>query len=156
MTELLPVAADQRSVPEFAALRGAIAEILEQGRTVNIVYAPTTVTHQAASEELALFRTAYPVPVSHEWTQAHPGIDVDLTGHGGGFVLPVNVAPLPQVPESRSWAPLVLLVSGWSGLGALFVTVLTGSPFAIVYVFVALVVSAFAFAAVYRDDRRPR
>jgi len=160
VTELLPVAGDQHGAPDLAALRGAVGAILDQGRAVNIVYAPTTITHQAASAELVgvdraeVARAAYPVPVSHARPQAHPGIDADLTGDR--FELPVFLAPLPEVPTSRSWAPLVLLVSGWSGLGAVFVTALTGNVFAIVYVFVALVVSALAFAKVYRDERSPR
>lgn len=155
MTELLPVVGDQRDGPDLAALRGAVAAILEQGRAVNIVYAPTTITHQAASPD-TVARGAYPVPAPYERTRPHPGIDVDLTGDDGRFALPVNVALLPPVPTSRSWAPLVLLLSGWSGLGAVFVTALTGSVFAIVYVFVALVVSALAFVKVYRNERSPR
>jgi hypothetical protein len=156
VTELLPVAEDRRDGPDLAGLHGAVAAILDQGRAVNIVYAPTTITHQAPSAELvgmdraALYEAAHSAALSHARTQPHPGIDVDLSG--GRFELPAFVAPLPEVPTSRSWAPLVLLVSGWSGLGAVFVTALTGgNPFAIAYVFVALVVSAGAFAKVYRN-----
>lgn len=160
MTEQLPVAGDRRGAPELTGLHDAVAAILDQGRSVNIVYAPTTITQQAPSAELvgvdraALHRGARPVPLSHVRPQAHPGIEVGVVD--GRFELPVFVAPLPEVPTTRSWAPLVLLVSGWSGLGAVFVTALTGNVFAIVYVFVALVVSALAFAKVYRDERSPR
>lgn len=156
MTELIPVAED-RAAAQLAALRGAIAAVLEQGRTVNIVYAPTTITHHAPPAEPApAVRAAYPVPARPARTQDHPGIDVDLTGYGAGYAVPGFVSRLPEVPESRSWAPLILLTSGWSGLGAAFAIVVTGSVFAIVYVCIALVVSAAAFVRVYRDGRGAR
>ena len=55
----------------------------------------------------------------------HPGIDVDLTGYGG-FTPPAYVAPLPAVPESRSWAPLAFLACGTAFVGSAFVTAVTG------------------------------
>jgi hypothetical protein len=158
VTEVLPVAGDQHGAPDLAALRDAVAAILDQGRAVNIVYAPTTITHQVPSAELVGMdraepaRAAYPVTLSHGRTQGHPGIDVDLTGDR--FELPAFVAPLPEVPTSRSWAPLVLLVSGWSGLGAVFAAAMTGgNAFAIGCAALALVVSGAAFCVVYRENR---
>jgi hypothetical protein len=154
VTDLLPAS-------ELASLGEALARAEAEGRAVTFVYAPT-VHHHAAEPapgsrvvvvQPAAASSRYPAPFRSERAAPHPGIDVDLTGGpGGGFALPVNVRPLPEVPESRSWAPMVLLVSGWSGLGGMFAAALTQSPFAIAYVAVALVVSAVAFSEVYRKN----
>ena len=153
MTELLPAS-------ELADVGEVLARAEAEGRAVTFVYAPT-VHHHAATPAPALApvvvvraaasTSGYPVPSRSDQSQ-HAGIDVDLTGPGARFALPVDVAPLPAVPTSRSLAPLVLLVSGWSGLGGVFAALLTGSAFAIGYVAAALVVSAAAFSEVYRKN----
>lgn len=159
MTDLLP-AANERAAPDLDALRSAVASILEQGGAVNIVYAPATTVHHhtasAAPVPVAPSVVVLPVAAGGGRGAGHPGIDVDLTGFGGEFTPPAYVTPLPAVSESRSWAPMVLLVSGWSGLGAVFAAALTQSVFAVVYVAVALTVSAGAFSVIYRRNGGPR
>lgn len=55
----------------------------------------------------------------------HPGIDITIPG----FVPPAYVPPLPPVPETRSWAPLALLVCGGGFIGSAFLTIVTaGNP----------------------------
>jgi hypothetical protein len=155
VTDLLP-AAHGRAAPDLSALGGALASILEQGRAVNIVYAPTTVHHHAASAPVPVAPSVLVLPAAAGGGNGagHAGIDVDLTGFGGEYAAPVFVAALPEVPEGRSWAPLVLLVSGWSGIGAVFATAVTGgSAVAIACVALALVVSGAAFSVVYRNNR---
>jgi hypothetical protein len=158
MSDLLPVA-NERAAPDLDALRSAVAAVLEQGRAVNIVYAPSTTIHHhttaGAPVPVAPSVVVVPAAAGGGSGSRHPGIDVDLTGYGE-FAPPVFVAPLPAVAESRSWAPMVLLVSGWSGLGGVFAAALTQSAFAVAYVVVALVVFAGAFAAVYRANGGPR
>lgn len=157
MTDLLPVA-NERAAPDLDALRTAVAAVLEQGRAVNIVYAPTTTVHHhttAAPVPVAPSVLVVPAAAGGGAGSGHPGIDVDVTGYGE-FAPPVYVAPLPAAPESRSWAPVVLMVSGWSGLGGVFAAALTQSAFAVAYVVVALVVFAGAFAVVYRANGGPR
>jgi len=53
---------------------------------------------------------------------AHPGIDVNV----GGYVPPSYVPPLAPVAETRSWAPLALLVTGTAMVASAFGTAVTG------------------------------
>lgn len=155
MTDLL-------SASELAGLGEVLARAEAEGRAVTFVYAPTTIHHAAPAPAPApsvvvqpvTVPIAWPAPARSEQPQPPLGIDVDLTGYGGGgaLVLPADVAPLPGVPTAHSWAPVVLLISGWGGLGAVFAAVLTSSPFAIGCVALALVVSATAFSEVYRKN----
>ena len=153
MTDYLPASSD------LAGLGEVLARAEAEGRAVTFVYAPTTIHHHTTTAEPVPRSAPAPVVVLQPVTAGgggdagHPGIDVDLTGYGGEYAPPVFVAPLPEVGESRSWAPMVLLVSGWSGLGGVFAAALTASPFAIAYVAIALAVSAAAFSVIYRNDR---
>jgi hypothetical protein len=146
-------------VSSLAGLGEALARAEAEGRAVTLVYAPTTIHHHTTNHLPVAATAPAPVVVTMPVRAGgggrgtgHPGIDVDLTGYGE-FTPPAYVAPLPAVQESRSWAPLVLLVSGWSGIGAVFATAVTdGSAFAIGCFALALVVSAGAFSVVYRDN----
>lgn len=150
---------ESAAIPEVLSADGstALREFLTRAQAdgaarVTVVYAPT-VTHHHAAPRLPVASAAS----GRSWTgPMHPGIDVNLSGYGGTYAPPQNPAPLPAVAERRELAPLVLLVSTWTGLGGLFVTILTGSPFAIASVFLALVVSAVAFAVNDRNGRTPR
>ena len=137
---------------DFSALGASIARAQAEGAAVTVVYAPASVTHHHHAAPAPTGSTG-PAVRPRPSGAGHPGIDVDLTGYGGAFTVPADPGPLPAVAERREWAPLVMLVSCWSGLGALFVTILTSSPFAIAYVFLALVVNAVAFAANYRNGQ---
>lgn len=137
---------------DFAALGATLARARAEGAAVTVVYAPTSVTHHHHAAPAPTGSVA-PAVRSRPSGAGHPGIDVDLTGYGGVFTVPADPGPLPTVAERREWAPLAMLVSCWSGLGAVFVTILTSSPFAIAYVFLALVVNAVAFAVNYRGGQ---
>lgn len=52
----------------------------------------------------------------------HPGINVNV----GGYVPPSYVPPLAPVAETRSWAPLALLVTGTAMVASAFGTAVTG------------------------------
>ena len=143
------VVRDTQSAGDLAGLNDVLTRARVAGAPVTVVYAPTSVTHHHAAPVPA----ALPVPVPRPFRGAvgHPGIDVDLTGYGGGFELPADPRPMPVVAERREVAPLVLLASTWSGLGALAVSVLTGYPFAVAYTVLAAIVAGLAYVANHRN-----
>jgi hypothetical protein len=153
--EYEPVAIREwQSSGDHAALREVLARAQADGTArVTVVYAPTSVTHHhAAPASVAVYS---PATEPYRAPSGHPGIDVDLTGYGSAYVPPVDPGPLPAIAERHEWAPLVLLVSTWGGIGSAFLALLTGNPLAIASFFAALVVSAVAFVANYRNGFTP-
>ena len=154
VSDLEPARSHARIVPgsdDLAALGATLARAQAEGAAVTVVYAPTTITHHHAAPAPA--PVAIPVPVAQPYRGAagHPGIGIDLTGFGGAFAVPQDPGPMPVVAERREYAPLVLLASTWSGLGALVVAVVTGYPFAIAYTVVAGIVTLLAFVVNHRN-----
>jgi hypothetical protein len=151
VSHLVPVRPLAPPVPgsaDLAALGATLARAQAEGAAVTVVYAPTSVTHHHAASPVVV-----PVPVAQPYRGAagHPGIDIDLTGFGGAFVVPADPGPMPTVAERREFAPLVLLASTWSGLGALVVAVVTGYRFAIAYTVVASIVTLLAYVVNHRN-----
>ncbi len=148
-----PVAARiEHGTDDFAALRATLARAQAEGAPVTVVFAPTTVTHHHTAPGTGMPGYA----PARQGGPGHRGIDVDLTGYGAVYTLPPDPGPLPAVPERHEWAPLVMVATAWSGIGSVFVTILTGSPFAIAYTFLALAVNGIAFAVEYRNGQGVR
>lgn len=109
--------AGHASLAELTALLNA-AVAYERARRPIILTGPET--HPAPAH------VPYGYPARAPGGPGHSGIDVDLTGHGSSFTPPAYVAPLPSVPESRSFAPLAFLITGTAFIGSAFVTAATG------------------------------
>lgn len=131
---------DRQGADDFVALGHALAAHRATQGPVTFVYAPITVTHHHAA------------PALHPAGPAHPGIDVDTTGHSGTYYPPTCVEPLPSVPEHRTLAPLAFMLSGWATLAAaLFTAVTNGDPAAIGATLAALAATGCSFAAITRE-----
>lgn len=136
---------DSRRTDDFASFAGALVSHRAEQGALTLVYAPTTIT-----------TTHAPVPAKYRSIPAHPGVDVDLTGYSQayGYCPPSNVAPLPAVPESRTFAPLAFLLSGWAVLGGTFAAALTGgNPAAIAVTAAGLACATGSFASINRGQR---
>jgi hypothetical protein len=137
---------DRQGADDFAALGQALAAHRAQG-PVNLLYAPTTITHHHPAPAPAA------LPAAYAGRPGLPGIDMDATGYGGGYVPPAYVPELAPVPERRSYAPLGFLVCGWSTLAAALGCAVTGgNPATIGAILAALTGSAASFAAIHRGQ----
>jgi hypothetical protein len=149
------VVRDAQSTDDLAELRDVLTRAHTAGAQVTVVYAPTSITHHhAAPFVIATARAAQPYAAP----AGHPGIDVDLTGFGsGGYAaLPTNLAPCPAVRESRTVAPLALLLSTWAGGGsAIAVGLTSGNPYAVVALVLAFFGAGGSLAALHRHESRP-
>ena len=132
---------ERQGADNLAELTHALAHQAQQSSVV-FIYAPTSIVHHPAPTPSAL-------PTPQAGSPGHAGIDIDATGYGGTYTPPVDVAPLPPVPERRNYAPLGFLVCGWSTIaGALATAVTGGDPAAIAATLGALAGSVVSFAAI--------
>ena len=139
---------DRQGADDFAALGRAVAAHQAQQHPVTLVYAPTSITHHHASP------TPLTVSAARAGAPGHPGIDVNVTGYGSGFLPPADVSGLPPVPEHRTFAPLAFLVCGWSTLAAALGTAVTGGDAAaLAATLAALTGTAASAAAMYRRQQ---
>ncbi|WP_034266754.1 hypothetical protein [Actinospica robiniae] len=146
---------DAQSTDDLAELRDVLTRAHSAGAAVTVVYAPTSVTHHHAAPAVV---ATTPAAQPYAAPAGHPGIDVDLTcyGSGGYAALPTNLAPLPAVGESRTVAPLVLLLSTWAGGGSAVAVALTsGNPYAVAALVLAFFGAGGSLAALHRHDSRP-
>jgi hypothetical protein len=135
------IISERRGADDFAEL----VQVLAHQGPVTFVYASTSITHHHVTQAPVV---AAATPGG--WP-GHPGTDVDLTGYGGAYVPPTDVAPLPAVPETRSYAPLAFLLCGWSTLAAALGCAVTGgNPAAVGATLAALTGSAASIAAIHR------
>jgi len=152
MTDIeIITAADRAAVPaghasleEITALLNAAAA-LERARRPIVLTSPEA--SPAQSPRAVPERVGQHSPVRAPGGASHPGINVDLTGHGARFELPEYTGPLPFVRDKRSLAPLAFLVSGWALAASALGTAITGgNPILIGATFTFLTTTAIALS----------
>jgi hypothetical protein len=131
MTEIeITTAADRAAPPAGHVSLEQLTALLNAAATLAAAQRPIVLAgpeaYPAPSASAAPVHAAYGYPTPAPAGPGHPGIDVDLTGHGYSLILPANLTPLPPVPESRSFAPLAFLVSGTAFIASAFGTAVTG------------------------------
>ena len=147
------VVRDTQGASDLAGLGDVLTRARAAGASVTVVYAPTSVTHHHASPTVA--SVSAPFPARYTAPAGHPGIDVEVIGYGhGGYAdLPTNLAPLPAIPESRTFAPLALLLSAWAGGGATVAVALTsGNPYAVATLVLAFFAAGGSVVALHRNE----
>jgi hypothetical protein len=146
------VVRDAQSTDALAELRDVLTRAYSAGAPLTVVYAPTSITHHhVASSVVATTPAAQPYAAP----AGHPGIDVGLTGYGssGNAALPTKLAPPPAMRESRTVAPLALLLSTWAGGGSAVAVALTsGNPYAVAALVLAFFGAGGSLAALHRSE----